>query len=61
VKGIQLIKIKDQIPFKGEIITKMKTRVGSLENLLKTHWARKAQFFLLQYYHCPQGLGGATI
>jgi hypothetical protein len=38
------VHIKDQVHFKGEIITKKcKNRVGSFKNFLKSHWLRKGQ------------------
>jgi hypothetical protein len=38
--------MKGQVLFKGEIITKMQNRVGSFENILKNHRARKIQIYM---------------
>jgi hypothetical protein len=43
----KIVEIKGQVLFKGNIIfKKYKNRVGSLKNLLKNQWARRAQNYV---------------
>jgi hypothetical protein len=50
IKGIKSVQIKEQVLFKGEIITKMqKNRMGHFKNLLKNHKARNAKIYTKAY------------